>query len=59
LYLHFENGVFFTGSAAVDALKKDNEATFAECREMSVEKTKRTFFGKLGDSILRVFETLL
>ena len=59
LYLHFENSVFFTGCTAVDELKKDNEAVFAECREMTLEKTRRSFFGKLGDSILRVFETLL
>lgn len=59
LYLHFENGVFFTGCDAVDALKRDNEGVFAECREVTLENTKRSFFGKLADSVLRVFETLL
>jgi cardiolipin synthase len=59
LYHHFENAVYFSGSEAVQALKRDCEETFSVSKECTPENTKRGFLGKLIDSVLRVFETLL
>ncbi len=58
LYLHFEDGVYFTEKKAIAALKTDCENTFAQCKECTKENTKRGIFGRLVDSLLRVFETL-
>ena len=59
LYHHFENGVYFQNSAALQALKRDCEETFALSSLCTPENTKRGVFGKILDSLLRVFETLL
>ncbi|MBQ8322632.1 MAG: cardiolipin synthase [Clostridia bacterium] len=59
LYHHFENAVYFSGCKAVDEVKRDCEETFAISKLCTPENTKRGFFGKLIDSMLRVFETLL
>ncbi|MBQ8309214.1 MAG: cardiolipin synthase [Clostridia bacterium] len=59
LYHHFENAVYFSGCEAVSALKRDCEETFAVCKECTPENTKRGLLGRLVDSVLRVFETLL
>ncbi len=59
LYLHFENAVYFSGCTAVDDLKRDCEETFAVSKLCTSENTKRNVFGRLIDSIFRVFETLL
>ncbi len=59
LYLHFENAVYFSGCKAVDDLKRDCEETFAVSKLCTAENTKRGIIGRLVDSILRVFETLL
>ncbi len=59
LYHHFENAVYFSGCEAVDAVKRDCEETFAVSKLCTPENTKHGFFGKLIDSVLRVFETLL
>lgn len=58
LYLHFENAVYFTCPEPCLAVKKDFEETFPLC--MPIEKTtlKRGYFGRLADSIIRIFETL-
>ena len=58
LYLHFENAVYFSNCTAVLDVKRDCEETFAISLERTKEKGKRSPFGKLGDSLLRVFETL-
>ncbi|MBE7077736.1 MAG: cardiolipin synthase [Clostridiales bacterium] len=58
LYLHFENAVYFSGCEAVMAVKKDCEETFAVSKKCTPENTKRNLFGRLIDSLLRVFETL-
>ncbi len=58
LYLHFEDGVYFTHEAAIQALKRDCENTFVQCKECTKENTRRGIFGRLVDSLLRVFETL-
>lgn len=59
LYLHFENAVYFSHCDAVAAVKQDGEDVFAVSKRMTIEDTRQTFIGKLVDSVLRVFETLL
>ncbi len=59
LYHHFENAVYFTDEKGIDGLKRDCEETFAVSKLCTLENTKRGFFGRLLDSLLRVFETLL
>ncbi|MBQ8291593.1 MAG: cardiolipin synthase [Clostridia bacterium] len=59
LYHHFENAVYFSGCKAVEDVKKDAEQVFAASKLCTCENTKRGFFGKIIDSALRVFETLL
>lgn len=59
LYHHFENAVYFSGCKAVADLKRDCEETFAISHECTPENTKRSMLGRLTDSVLRVFETLL
>ena len=59
LYLHFENGVYFANCPAVDDLKRDCEETFALSKLCTNENTKRSLFGRVFDSVLRLFETLL
>ncbi len=59
LYLHFEDGVYFTDEEALQALKKDCEETFALSRLCTKESVKRGVFGRSLDSILRVFEPLM
>ncbi len=59
LYLHFENGVYFTEKSAVLAVKRDGEETFSLSEEKTKENCKRGLIGRMIDSLLRVFETLL
>lgn len=59
LYHHFENAVYFSGSEAVAAVKRDCEETFAVSKQCTAENVKRGIIGKLVDSVLRVFETLM
>ena len=59
LYHHFENAVYFKDERAIADLKKDCEDTFMVSRERTKENTKRGVFGRLFDTILRVFETLM
>lgn len=59
LYHHFENALYFAGCDAVYKLKQDYEETFALSRTCSGEFPKRTLFGRLLDSVLRVLETLM
>ena len=40
-------------------MKQDGEDVFAVSKRMTIEDTRQTFIGKLVDSVLRVFETLL
>ena len=58
LYLHFENAVYFSGCDAVLDVKRDCEETFAVSCECTRKNRKRSIFGRLVDSLLRVFETL-
>ena len=59
LYHHFENAVYFAGCTAVSDVKRDVEETFAVSKLCTAENTKRGFFGRIFDSVLRVFETLM
>ncbi len=59
LYHHFENAVYFSGCEAVADLQRDCEETFALSRERTKEDTRRSVVGRLADSVLRVFETLV
>ncbi|MBE5740102.1 MAG: cardiolipin synthase [Clostridiales bacterium] len=59
LYLHFENAVYFSNCEAVMAVKRDSEETFALSKRCTSENTKRGLVGRLVDSVLRLFETLL
>ena len=59
LYLHFEDAVYFTGLDAVKDVKKDFEETFPLSKIIEKDTVKRTIFGRLIDSFLRVFETLV
>ena len=59
LYHHFENAVYFSGCSAVLEVKRDCEETFAVSKLCTSENTKRGIIGRLVDSLLRVFETLL
>ena len=58
LYLHFENAVYFQDERAVADLKRDCEETFAVSKLCTAENTKRGVFGRMIDSLLRIFETL-
>ncbi|MBQ8374436.1 MAG: cardiolipin synthase [Clostridia bacterium] len=59
LYLHFENAVYFSDEKAVAAVKADLEEIGQVCRERTLANTKRNLFGRMIDSVLRLFEPLL
>ena len=59
LYHHFENAVYFRGCEAVREVKKDFEQAFCVSKPCSGEYPKRRLLGRLFDSVLRVFETLM
>ena len=59
LSLHFENAVYFSGCEAVKDVKRDAEEVFAVSKLCTAENTKRGLIGRIVDSLLRVFETLL
>lgn len=58
LYHHFENGVYFANTKAVLDVKRDAEETFTVSKLCESGYPKRSFFGRLLDGVLRVFETL-
>ena len=59
LYLHFENAVYFSGCDAVKGVRKDCEKTFEVSLLQTEETTKRSWFGRLVDSVLRFFDTVV
>ncbi len=59
LYMHFEDGVYFANCDAVAAVERDCEETFVVSKLCTKENTKRGVVGRLIDSILRVFESLM
>jgi cardiolipin synthase len=59
LYLHFENMVYFRGGKASDDVRADFEMLFTVSRERTLANFKRGFFGRIFDTVLRIFEPLL
>ena len=59
LYLHFENMLYFRGGKAADDVKTDFEMLFTVSRERTLANFKRGFFGRIFDTVLRIFEPLL
>lgn len=60
LYLHFENAVLLHECSANEAMRRDFEATFPLCREMTQDYSgKRAMRMRVGQSLLRLFAPLL
>jgi len=59
LYLHFENMVYFRDEKATAAVAEDFEQLFLVSKECTPATMKRSFFGRLVDTVLRIFEPLL
>lgn len=59
LYLHFENAVYFSNCQAVLDVKRDCEQTFEVSLLQTEETTKRSWFGRLVDGILRFMDTVV
>ncbi len=59
LYLHFENGVYFQGCDAVKSVEKDFTQLFLLSKEQTTFMQKKSVFGRVFDTFLRVFEPLL
>ena len=60
LYLHFENNVLLYGGRAVEQIRQDFEATFAQCAEVTGDYPERRTLGqRTGQYILRLFAPLL
>lgn len=59
LYLHFECGALLAECSCLEEMKKDYHETFKISKEIHHSDCKRTFFGLLFDSILRVLSPLM
>lgn len=59
LYHHFENAVYFSNCEAVLDVERDAKNVFSVSKPCTLENGKRGLVGRLTDSLLRVFETLL
>lgn len=59
LYLHFECGTYMYKTSAVMDLKKDCVETFNKSYQVTLEGRKKTIFGIIFDSILRMLSPLL
>jgi len=60
LYLHFENGCWFYGCKAVQEIKADFEAVFAECTDVTAQYSgKRSLALRGWQCILRLFSPLM
>ena len=59
LFLHFEDGLYFAENKAVTELEQDMRDTFRICREVKLEDTKKTFVGRIVDSVLVMIAPLL
>ena len=60
LYLHFENGVFFTGCRAVQDMKKAFDDLFPVCREVTEQyRSGRSAAVRTWQCILRLFAPLM
>lgn len=59
LYLHFECGVWLYKTPCIHDIKADFIKTFDECREVTLENCKVSFFRSLFRSILDILSPLL
>ena len=60
LYQHFENAVLMHECSAIGDIRRDFEATFPLCREMTDPyKGRRAMHTRVGQSLLRLFAPLL
>lgn len=59
LYLHFEDGVFLYGGAAVLEAKKDFLASLDESHEITLRDCREKLFVRILASIMRLFAPLL
>ena len=59
LYLHFENGVLFSGCSMIRDLKQDCLDTFRISHLVTLQECRTGFFGTLLDDLLRLFSPLL
>ena len=59
LYLHFEDGVLFSGCRMVADVKKDCLDTFAQSHLVELKECRDSFLGSLLDDLLRLFSPLL
>lgn len=59
LFLHFECSSIFFDSSIIKTFKADILDTQSKCRQRTLEDTKRGFFGRLIDGVLRIFAPLL
>ena len=60
LYLHFENGVFLHDCSAIQDIRRDFEATFPLCREVTKEYGgRRVIRLRVFQNLLRLFAPLL
>lgn len=59
LFLHFECSSIFYDSSIIKTFKADILETQSKCRQRTLEDTKRGFFGRIIDGVLRIFAPLL
>ncbi len=59
LFLHFEDAVFFSDAKTASRLYLDFRETFKVSHEVTEEDMKRSFFGQILDSVLRVIAPML
>ena len=59
LFLHFECSSIFYDSSIIKTFKADILDTQSKCKQRTLEDTKRGFFGRLIDGVLRIFAPLL
>ncbi|WP_455500354.1 cardiolipin synthase [Gemmiger sp.] len=59
LYLHFENACWFCGCQAVADVRRDFDALFPVCREVTDEYARRSMALRGRDCVLRLFSPLM
>ena len=60
LYLHFENGVWLYRTGCISTIRKDFDATFPQCREVTLsEATSVGLVRQLCRSVLRLLSPLM
>ena len=60
LYLHFEDGVWLYRAGCISAIRRDFDATFPQCREITLaDAAGVSVFRQLYRSVLRLFSPLM